>query len=433
MSNSIAQLVVPLVIVAIGAALGVAAATIAARSRMRIQLAEFEAERATWGRREAEVAAQLSVTHGELKAETRAHDATRMELAEERRVNGQLDKTVQPLRTAVDELGKRVGEAEAARLRARTELQAQITQMGVKFGEATASVQQEARRLSQALTRSERRGSWGEMQLKRLVEASGMIENVHFVTQDRTTTDDGTWVPDMIIDLAGGRKVVVDAKVSLDAFLALEQEPGSQEMFKKHADAVISHVDRLSRKEYWKRYESPEFVVLFLPAEALLQPALEVRPDLLQYSFEKRIVLATPTTLMALLRTISFAWQQADVAAQAKEIQSLGAEMYERLLRMAEHFDSLGKSIGMSVNRYNATIGSLESRVLPAARRFQPMSATSKDLPKLPGIDNTIRPLLPELQLNAEIAQPDDGSGDDSGDDDAAEGDTGPEPGLRSA
>lgn len=393
MTNIGIPLLLFLAALAVGGLVGVALHRYLLRGRERLLQARFDTERAQWESARSDLSGRLALTRGELNAELRAHESTRHDLEAERRQNGQLDKTVRPMQVALTELERRIGEAESARQRAQVELREHLTQMKQTFGEATAGVKQEARRLSQALTRSERRGSWGEMQLKRLVEVSGMINRVHFVEQDHTNAEDGTLRPDMVIDLAGGRKVVVDSKVPLDAFLALEQDPDDESMLAKHADAVAGHVDRLARKEYWKRYDSPEFVVMFLPAEALLGAALQTRPELLQHAFAKRVVLATPTTLMATLHTIGFAWQQADVAARAKEIQGLGADLYQRLSKMAENLDGLGKAIGKSVTQYNLTVGSLESRVLPTARKFQALSPSTKDLVDLTTVDETVRSL----------------------------------------
>ena len=208
---------------------------------------------------------------------------------------------MEPMREAFQTLSKQVNQAEKNRIQAEAELGQKVATMAKEFGEASRNVQVEARKLSTVLSRTEKRGAWGEMQLRGLVEASGMMRHVHFVEQDHTNTESGGALrPDLIIDLAGGRKVIVDSKVPLEAFLRLAggEDEGADEALAEHGRLVHQHIQSLSAKEYWRRYDSPEFVIMFLPSEGLLSAALEARPELIQQGLDKKVFLATPTTLL---------------------------------------------------------------------------------------------------------------------------------------
>lgn len=312
-------------------------------------------------------------------------------LTQQLQARGSLDSTLQPLERALSDLAMQVQTAERARAGQMSGLSERMLSVGREVTEVTRDVGQQAQRITQALSRTHRQGSWGEMQLRRLVEASGMLSHVHFVEQTTVTEADRWLRPDMIIDLGYDRKVVVDAKVSLDAFLdpALSDEARSEQ----HACAVADHVTRLSGKQYHRAVGTPEFVIMFLPAEHLLSVALEARPDLLQSSFDRKVVLATPTTLMATLRSISWAWQQAEMADQAREVLEAGQQVAQRLSTMTAHLTKVGKSLDDAVDGYNRLIGSLESRVMPAARRLERLVAVEESLDELPEIDVRTRPV----------------------------------------
>jgi DNA recombination protein RmuC len=312
-------------------------------------------------------------------------------LTEQLDTRGGLDATLQPLQQAMTTLSQQVGSAERERVAALTGLSEKVLAMGQQVGEATKDVHQQALRLTQALSRTQHQGSWGEMQLRRLVEASGMLDHVHFVEQV-TVRDEGSHVrPDMLIDLGQGRQVVVDAKVSLDAFL--DPDLDEQAQARMHSAAVADHVTRLSSKAYWRAVGTPEFVIAFLPAEHMLGVALRERPDLLQSAFDRKVVLATPTTLMATLRSISWAWQQAAMAEQAQDVLAAGRQVHDRLRTMSGHVQRLGKSLGDAVTGYNQFVGSLDSRVLPAARRLAQMTAPESEVVHLSEVD--VRPRSP--------------------------------------
>lgn len=309
-------------------------------------------------------------------------------LAEQAQARGSIDATLQPLRQAMADLTQQVDSAERSRVAAIAGLSERLVTVGQQVGEATKDVTAQAQRITQALSRTHNQGTWGEMQLRRLVEAAGMLEHVHFVEQHTVTEEAGQLRPDMVISLSEGRQVVVDAKVSLDAFL--DPDLDEQAIAARHAAAVTDHITRLSSKKYWKAVGTPEFVILFLPAEHMLGVALRERPDLLHTAFDRKIVLATPTTLMATLRSVSWAWQQAAMADQARDVLAAGKQVHERLSTMAGHLERLGKSLADSVGQYNQFVGSLDSRVLPSARRLAQMTDPDADVVSITEID--VRP-----------------------------------------
>ncbi len=282
-----------------------------------------------------------------------------------------VEALVRPLSDTMSRVSDQLARAEVERAAAQAELREQVR----RTAEGAESLRVEAGRLVTALRRSEVRGRWGEVQLRRLVESAGLVEHVHFTEQAHTTGEDGdvSLRPDLLVHLADGRHVVVDAKVPLSAYLeaaAATDDAVRDAALVRHAAEVMTHVDRLAAKEYWRRHDSPEFVVLFLPAESFLSSALEARPDLLERAFTRDVVLATPTTLLALLRTVSYAWRQDAAARGAAEVHALGRELHARLSTLGGHLARLGSSLDSAVEQFNRTIGSLESRVLVSARRL---------------------------------------------------------------
>lgn len=235
-------------------------------------------------------------------------------------------------------------------------------------------LQKETRNLVTALRSPQTRGRWGEMTLRNAVNAAGMAEHCDFDEQRSTVTADGLLRPDMIVHLPGGGQVVIDSKVPLDAFLKFtesEDEDERKVLLKKHSGQLRTHVDQLAKKEYWKQFErSPEFVVAFIPGESLLAAACEADPGLQDHALGRGIVLATPNTLVAALKTMALSWQQETLAENAREVRQLGAELYERLRTMTGHMQSLERSLTSSVDAYNRAVGSFESRVLVSARKF---------------------------------------------------------------
>lgn len=277
---------------------------------------------------------------------------------------------------------------------------------------ADASVQssRQARALADALRKPQVRGDWGELHLKRAVELANMKEHCDFELQQHVEGDEGALRPDMVVHLAGGKRVVVDAKVSLAAFLdALEvtEDAERDRHMADHARHVRKHIDTLAGKEYYRNVAgSPEFVVMYLPSEALLQAALDKDPLLVEYAAEKRIVIATPTVLIAMLRTVAIAWTQAALQENLRQVHDLGRELHKRLTTMATYFKRLGNSLDGSVKAYNEAIASLEGRVMVTARKFKELKVVDEDLHQLTEANGSTRSLkTPEL-LEAASAEP---------------------------
>ena len=264
-----------------------------------------------------------------------------------------------------------------------------------QFDAQVDQLQRETRSLSTALRRPQVRGRWGELHLRRAVELAGMVDRCDFAEQVRL--DDGARRPDLVVHLVGGRTVVVDAKVPLDAYLdatSTDDEDERDHHLRRHAGQLRTHVDGLGSKQYWRSLaESPDFVVLFVPAESFLAAALETDGSLIEYAAARQVVLATPTTLIALLRTVAHGWSHETLAEQAREIHRLGGELHGRLTGLNAHLDQLGRSLNAAVGHFNTTVGSLESRVLVTARRFG-------DLPAPRQVESAARSVTPaELRI----------------------------------
>jgi len=311
-----------------------------------------------------------------------------------------------PVTASLSALAEQVQRTERENVTAqatlRTELTSQLSHHVTALTKSTDDVRREASRLNAVLGRTGARGRWGEMQLRRLVESAGMLERVHFTEQAPHQGDAGVVRPDMIINLAADRCVVVDAKVPLNAFLEAERstdEATTNLLMKQHATDLIRHIDALQGKDYQRFVPNNcEFIVMFLPSESLLEAALDARPDLLDHAFSRNVVPATPTTLFALLRTVSLSWRQERLAQHAEEIQQLGKELHARLSTMALHFTRVGSSLDAAVAHYNKAVGSLESRVLVTARAFNDFGVTDTPLAEIPLITERVRTLsAPEL------------------------------------
>ena len=311
-----------------------------------------------------------------------------------------------PVTASLSALAEQVQRTERENVTAqatlRTELTSQLSHHVTALTKSTDDVRREASRLNAVLGRTGARGRWGEMQLRRLVESAGMLERVHFTEQAPHQGDAGVVRPDMIINLAADRCIVVDAKVPLNAFLEAERstdEATTNLLMKQHATDLIRHIDALQGRDYQRFVPNNcEFIVMFLPSESLLEAALDARPDLLDHAFSRNVVPATPTTLFALLRTVSLSWRQERLAQHAEEIQQLGKELHARLSTMALHFTRVGSSLDAAVAHYNKAVGSLESRVLVTARAFNDFGVTDTPLAEIPLITERVRTLsAPEL------------------------------------
>ena len=268
------------------------------------------------------------------------------------------------------------------------------------LAESQQRLQQETGNLVKALRAPTIRGQWGELTLKRVAELAGMVDHCDFAEQQSVTGEEGRIRPDMIVQLPGGRQIIVDAKTVLSAYLdAHEAQTDAQrlEALRRHAEQVKSRMDELSLKAYWTQFDrAPEFVVLFLPGEQFLGAALDHNPQLIEEGFARGIVLATPATLIALLRAVAYGWRQEQLTAHAEEAGRLGKELYERMAVLADHMNDVGQALGKSVSAYNRAVGSLETRILPAARRFKELGISSdKDIPMLESTDVVPRKTLP--------------------------------------
>lgn len=307
-------------------------------------------------------------------------------------------RAVAPLHETLRRYEQRVADLERERVDAYAELREQVRSMSVVSGE----LRTETKQLVAALRAPQVRGRWGEHQLRRIVEAAGMVEHCDFAEQVTATTDQQTVRPDLVVRLHGGRSVVVDAKAPFDAYLtAMEarDERGRDTHLDLHAKHLRAHVDALAAKSYWAAFEStPEFVVLFVPADPFLDVALQRDPTLLEHAFARNVVLATPATLVALLRTVAWSWRQEQLTRNAMAVHTLARELYGRLSTLGEHVGKLGASLGGAVTAYNRAVGSLEARVLVSARKLAELGVSDQELPTPGQVELAPRqPQAPEL------------------------------------
>jgi DNA recombination protein RmuC len=421
-----------LVLVCLAGALGAAGGLLAGRARLaaaqqdagRLRTAlDYErrqaTERITFAEegRDRLADAFSALSHEALSSVSRRF----LDLADQRmreadvRSSGELAKREQAVEHLVTPLADTLGRLEA-HLRelesARTTAYAALTEQVRMARQSSDNLRAETASLVTALRKPSVQGRWGELQLRRLLEISGLTARADFVEQARGSagSDGEVLRPDVVVSLTGGRRVVVDAKVSLTAYLEAHEasdEATRTRALAAHARHLRAHVDTLAAKSYWQQFSpAPEFVLLFVPGDAFLAPALERDPQLLEYAFGRRVHLASPTTLVSALRTVAYAWQQQSLTEKAQEVFDLGRQLYERLGTLGGHVDRLGRSLTGAVRAYNDAVGSLESRVLVPARRLAALHVVDGELAPPPTVDVGTRPLgAAEL-----LADADDGS-----------------------
>jgi DNA recombination protein RmuC len=310
-----------------------------------------------------------------------------------------IETLVQPLRESLFKVDSKLNDVE----RGRASSQAQLSEQLRSLTQSQQVLHAETSKLARALRSPNTRGQWGEIQLRRVLESAGLVEGTHFDMKDSTRTEEGRLTPDVIVKLPGGKNVVVDAKVALSAYLdAMDCDDDSQRdsRLKDHARQVKDHVNRLGNKSYWAHFQpAPDIVVMFVPGEALLSTAMQHDNTLLEFSMNKGVMLASPLSLIALLRAISYGWQQETIAKNAQEISELGRNLYDRIAKLAEHFENVGRSLAKAVQAYNGAVGTLETRVLVTARRLKDKGVTaSEEFREIETIDQTPRLLgAPEL------------------------------------
>ena len=374
------------------------------RTRTELQLARAqEAERA---KAEQDAEARFRETFSALSGEAlKSNNETFLRMAKESLKQYQVaasadmdkrEKSIHNLVLPIQEALKKTDDQIRSMEKDRKEAYGSLTQHLQSMTQTQQQLQSETRNLVQALRRPEVRGRWGELTLKRLVELAGMVEHCDFYEQEHTNTDDGAFRPDMIIRMPEKREIVVDVKTPLDAYLTAmeaDTDEGRKVSLERHARQVRERVRELASKAYWQQFKNaPDFVVLFIPGEQFLSAALDLDQSLLEDALRDKVILATPTSFIALLRAVGYGWRQLSVAENAELIRDLGADLYKRLSTFGDHLGKLGKTLGSSVDNYNKAVGSLERQVLPGARRFEEMGiSVKKELPALDPIEKAVR------------------------------------------
>ncbi|MCL2783114.1 MAG: DNA recombination protein RmuC [Propionibacteriaceae bacterium] len=337
-----------------------------------------------------------------LSAETLAEQGKRADATADDRLR-RTEALMAPVNENLSALRERLTQVEKERSAIAAEMRQQVTTVVA----TSENLRRETNILTTALRKPQVRGSWGETQLRRVVEIAGMVEHVDFAQQQTTTTsDDKTIRPDLKVMLGEGKFCYVDSKVPLTAFLDAQEAHSEDERaaaLRRFAVNVRAHIDQLSNKMYWKAdLGSPEFVALFIPSDALYAEALTQAPDLMEYAGARNIILTTPTSLIGLLRAVAYGWKQTQLADTAAEVAELGRELYDRLARLGSVVDQLGRSLTGSVKSYNQMVGSLESRVLVTARRMGDLQASTKALEPPATLDDAVRTIsAPELVEDA--------------------------------
>ena len=380
------------VVVAVGVLLGLVVGMvvgwIASRRMGRKDFAlQSEAIRAESESEVARLKAELIEAQGQI----RVLETDRASLQGEKSSAKSLEDRLEPVREALEGLRRTTQQAEVERAKSAAELRTQIDGVQRNY----ASLESATKQLVAAMSSGQSRGQWGEMQLEQLLEHSGLVEGVHFRRQDSRMTEAGGARPDVVVDLPGGGEILIDAKFPFDAYwraIKADNETEVNAHLHKHAEDVLARAKELSSKRYWESNISPDFVVMFLPLESLLSSALETNGLLLEEVFARNVVLATPTTILGMLRTIHFGYQRKLMADNAEEIRAAGAEMLTRLEKAVDHLGTLRKGLMSAVKGYNEFIGSMDSRVMVQARRMKELGvASSTDLELPSDVTETLR------------------------------------------
>ena len=354
-----------------------------------------------WRRSETEAAFQALSAQALARNNQAFLDLARASLSETQAVaRGDLEQRrqaiqemVAPVRASLDQVDARIRDLESARAGAYAGLREQVRSLV----ETQQQLREQTGKLVNALRTPSVRGNWGEVQLRRVVEMAGMIDHCDFYSQTTVEGEDGRLRPDLLVRLPSDKIVVVDAKTPLDAYLRAVEAPDEasrKALLADHARQVRAHMTALARKSYWEQFDqAPEFAVLFLPGECFFSAALESDPALIESGVAQNIILATPTTLIALLRAVAYGWRQENLARNAAEIAGLGKDLYKRLSDMGEHWLRMGKSLERAVEAYNSAVGSLESRVMVSARRFAELKTAplGVEIPPLEPVERSVR------------------------------------------
>ena len=307
-----------------------------------------------------------------------------------------IDNLLKPMEKALKAVDEKLGVVEKSRVESYTELKTQVESLG----KTHQQLRDETANLVQALRKPNVRGRWGEIQLKRVVELAGMVDHCDFYEQPSVDTEEGRLRPDLKVCLPGGKTIIIDAKTPLEAYLdaiETEDEDHRQVRLAAHARHVREHVKLLSQKSYFEQFDhAVEFVVLFLPGETFFNAALEQDPSLIEVGAKQDVIIATPTTLIALLRAVAYGWRQERLADNAQKISDLGKDLYKRMSTLAEHVAKIGKGLSSATKAYNSSVRSLESRVLVTARKFEELQVAGEaELPQLESVEEMPRQLAP--------------------------------------